>query len=195
MRPAAPESAPTPRWSRALPTGTTRRAPPCRCCPTCSAATRAPGWTPRPAGTRIQGPQALLVSNNPYELGDIAGLGRRARLDDGTLGVVAVRVDSALQAIALLQPGRSQELTVPTAHEITIDADTPEIPVGIDGETVVVSTPVRCAIRPGALRVRLPRDRPGVPPPQPAIDWSRLRELASFFAKPGGQLSLPADRG
>ena len=41
--------------------------------------------------TTITGPQALLVSNNPYEGGDIAGLSRRSRLDTGTLGVVAVR--------------------------------------------------------------------------------------------------------
>ena len=34
----------------------------------------------------VQGPQAVLVSNNPYGMGDIAGLGRRARLDRGTLG-------------------------------------------------------------------------------------------------------------
>jgi len=146
------------------------------------------------AGTMIQGPQALLVSNNPYEMTDIAGLGRRARLDDGKLGMVAVRVDSALQAIELLQRGRGQELTVLTAEEITIDADTPEIPVGIDGETVIMPTPVRCAIRPRALRVRLPRDRPGVPPPKPAIDWTRLRELSSFRARPDGPPSLPADR-
>ena len=33
------------------------------------------------------------MSNDPYEMGDIAGLGRRARLDAGTLGVVAVTVE------------------------------------------------------------------------------------------------------
>jgi diacylglycerol kinase family enzyme len=143
------------------------------------------------AGTVIQGPQALLVSNNPYEMTDIAGLGRRARLDGGKLGVVAVRVDSALQAIELLQRGHGRELTVLAADEITVHADTPEIPVGIDGETVMVPTPVRCAIRPRALRVRLPRERPGVPPPVPAIDWSRLRELSSFRARPDGPASLP----
>jgi hypothetical protein len=34
----------------------------------------------------LDGPQAVLVSNNPYEGGDIAGLGWRARLDQGVLG-------------------------------------------------------------------------------------------------------------
>ena len=28
----------------------------------------------------VEGPQAVLVSNNPYGMGDIAGLGRRAWL-------------------------------------------------------------------------------------------------------------------
>ena len=46
-------------------------------------------------GEVIDGPQALLVGCNPYETEDIAGLGRRARLDRGVLGVVAVMVDSA----------------------------------------------------------------------------------------------------
>jgi len=34
---------------------------------------------------------------------DIAGLGHRARLDAGTLGIVAVTVGSAVQAAALLR--------------------------------------------------------------------------------------------
>ena len=55
----------------------------------------------RAGAARIEGPQALLVSNGPYEMSDMAGLGRRARLDAGTLGVVAVRVDSARQAAGL----------------------------------------------------------------------------------------------
>src|SRR3954463_8958278 len=53
-------------------------------------------------GETVDAPQALLVSNDPYEASDLAGLGRRARLDRGVLGVVSVRVDSARQAVALL---------------------------------------------------------------------------------------------
>ena len=40
-------------------------------------------------------------------------------------------------------------------RRMTVDADTPEIPVGIDGETVMLPAPVRCAIR-----TRAPRGRP-----------------------------------
>jgi diacylglycerol kinase family enzyme len=134
--------------------------------------------------TTITGPQAVLVSNDPYAGGDIAGLSRRARLDAGTLGVVAVTVNSALQAATLLRGARGQGLTTLTAREVVVDAEVPQIPVGIDGETVMMATPVRCAIRPKALRVRVPRDRPGVRPPKPRLDWPTLRQLASLRAAP-----------
>src|SRR5499425_517539 len=145
---------------------------------------RGASLTARAGETTVAGPQALLVSNNPYQGGDIAGLSRRARLDAGTLGVVAVTVDSALQAAMLLRGARGQGLTTLTADEVVVNADAPEIPVGIDGETVMMPTPVRCAIRPGVLRVRVPRDRPGTRPPKPKLDWAELRRLASFRSAP-----------
>ena len=136
------------------------------------------------AGTAIQGPQALLVSNDPYAMTDVAGLGRRPRLDAGQLGVVAVLVNSAAQAAGLVRRGHGSGLTVLTSEKVTVDADAPQIPVGIDGETVMMPTPVRCAIRPGALRVVVPRNRPGVPAPRQPLEWSRLRRLASFRRQP-----------
>ena len=138
----------------------------------------------RAGGATIQGPQALLVSNNPYETGDVAGLGRRARLDTGTLGFIAVTVGSARQAAGLIRRGQGRGLTFGATTEIIVDADAPEVPVGIDGETVMMPTPVRCAIRPLALRVLVPKDRPGVPPPKPALDWPSLWRQASFRRDP-----------
>jgi len=140
--------------------------------------------TARAGEITVTGPQALLVSNNPYQGGDIAGLSRRARLDAGTLGVVAVTVNNALQAAALLRGARGQGLSTLTAEEVVVDADVPEIPVGIDGETVMMPTPVRCTIQPRALRVRVPRDRPGTRASKPALDWSTLWHLASFRSTP-----------
>jgi diacylglycerol kinase family enzyme len=128
----------------------------------------------------IDGPQALLVSNNAYEITDIAGLGRRSRLDAGTLGVVALTVDNAAQAISLVRRGQGHGLRLMQAAEITVDARQSQIPVGIDGETVVMPTPVRCVIRPRALRVVLPADRPGVRPERRPFSWSRLGRLAAF---------------
>jgi diacylglycerol kinase family enzyme len=126
----------------------------------------------------VSGPQAILVSNNPYAAGDIAGLGSRNRLDTGALGVLAVTVSGATDAARLLRGRRSKVLTVVTASEVTVEADADSIPVGIDGEAISMPTPVRCTIRPGALRVRVPRHRPGAEARRPELDWSRLRQLA-----------------
>ena len=123
----------------------------------------------------IERPKALLVSNNPYELGDLAGLGRRGRLDTGVLGVVAVTVDSAAQAAGLIRGRQASGLRRLAAHEVVVESDAPEISVGIDGEAVMMATPVHCTIRPGALRVRVPKDRPGVPAAKQPIDLSLLR--------------------
>jgi hypothetical protein len=66
-----------------------------------------------------------------------------------------------------------------SGREVIIEAAASEIPLGIDGEAVMIATPVHCTIRPRVLRVRLPRLRPGVPPPRAKIDWKRLWQLAS----------------
>ena len=126
----------------------------------------------------VAGPQAILVSNNPYGDSDLAGLSRRDRLDRGVLGAVTVSVANTRQAVGLLRRVNVGGLTQHTTVEVIVDADTPEIPVGVDGESLLLPTPVRCTIEPIALRVRVPRDRPGVRPAQPKLDWVRLRALA-----------------
>ena len=131
----------------------------------------------------IEGPKALLVSNNPYEFGDLAGLGRRARLDTGVLGVVVVTVDSAAQAAGLLLGRHARGLRRLVAREVVVESDAPEIAVGIDGEAVLMPTPVRCTIRPLALRVRVSRTRPGVPVPKPPIDGAFLRHQSLSLAR------------
>jgi diacylglycerol kinase family enzyme len=130
-------------------------------------------------GTQLVAPQALLVSNNPYGTGDIAGLGRRSRLDRGVLGVAAVTVSNAGQAVGLLRGRHSTGLKLLATERIEITADVPQIPVGVDGESVLMSTPVTCTVAPGALRVWVPRDRPGIAAPKPPVNWARLRHLAA----------------
>jgi len=132
----------------------------------------------RADGTEISAPQALLVANNPYGTGDIAGLGRRVRLDRGLLGVVGVKVSSARQAIDLLRGRHAAELKVLTTKKIEVTADADRIPVGIDGEAISMPVPVICTVWAHALRVWVPRDRPGVPAPRPVVNWTRLRHLA-----------------
>ena len=103
------------------------------------------------------------------------------------MDVVGVRIDNAVQAAGLLHRAqRSRSVTVLTAREVVIDADQPQIPVGIDGESVLMPTPVRCTIRPLSLRVLVPRDRPGVPEPRPPMDWAQLRHHALTFSRING---------
>ena len=140
-------------------------------------------------GAQLEAPQALLVSNNPYGAGDIAGLSRRSRLDRGVLGVVGITVSSARQAAGLLRGSHGAGLKLLTAKQITITADDPQIPVGVDGESVLMSTPVTCTVSPGALRVWVPRDRPGIVAPKPPVNWVRLRQLAG--PAPADRIQVP----
>ena len=87
-------------------------------------------------------------------------------------------MSSARQAAGLLRGSHSTGLKLLTTEQITITADDPQIPVGVDGESVLMSTPVTCTVSPGALRVWVPRDRPGIVAPKPPVNWARLRQLA-----------------
>lgn len=66
------------------------------------------------------------------------------------------------------------------AAEVVVDADQSVIPVGVDGESRMVRTPVVCTIAPAVLRVRLPRHRPGALPKKPGIELARLYRLTGW---------------
>ncbi|MGY4903162.1 diacylglycerol/lipid kinase family protein [Streptomyces sp. 900116325] len=131
-------------------------------------------------GTALSSQQALLVSNNPYASpDDLRRGGCRPRLDDGELGVLGIRVEDATQAADLAVRGsQSTGLTVMTAQRVEVTTDRDEIPVAVDGEALRMPTPVVCTLRPGALRVLVPRDRPGVVVPPPSVNWRRIIDLA-----------------
>ena len=128
-------------------------------------------------------PQAVLVSNNPYTVDDFAGLGRRPRLDRGRLGVIALTVDSTADALRLLRGRNATPVTMLTAHEAVIEAGGEPVPVGVDGEALLLDTPLVARIRPGALRVRVPRDRPGVRAARAALDWADLGRVALSISR------------
>jgi diacylglycerol kinase family enzyme len=135
-------------------------------------------------GTVLDAQQAVLVSNNPYAGGDPLGAaGRRERLDRGVLGVVGVCVEGAAQAAELALLGvRASALHTSTAHRVvvfpTATTRTDTIPVAVDGEALRMTPPVVCTVRPRALRVRVPRQRPGAPVTNPPLDWRRIVALA-----------------
>jgi hypothetical protein len=83
------------------------------------------------------------------------------RLDRGSLGVVGVTVGSAWQAAGLLRGKRSTGVTMLTTKQVEITADTLQIPVGLDRESVLMSTPVTCltGIPLGSVKSSLHRAR------------------------------------
>src|SRR6185437_2131903 len=102
----------------------------------------------------------VLVSNNPYELTHLAGAGTRARIDTGTLGVVAARVRGTevakLVALELVgQAGRFPGLLSWSTEGFEVRSGGP-VAVGLDGEAIVLDPPLRFTSLPGALQVRLP---------------------------------------
>lgn len=142
-----------------------------------------PRLVARAGDTTITAPQAVLISNNPYRTDDPFGLGRRDRIDTGVLGVLGVKVEGAVDAAALLLGPEPSGLTILTAREAVIEADRDEVEAGVDGEALVLPAPVHCRIAPGALRVRVPRKRPGVAQAPPRLDWRRLRKLAATVGR------------
>lgn len=131
-----------------------------------------------------EGQQALLVSNNPYAAADPLDVGRRPRLDRGELGVLGVRVDGAAQAADLAVRGSlSPALTILTARRVEVTAEAASIPVAVDGEALTLPTPVVCTVRPRALRVLVPRNRPGAAQPDPPLNWRRIVTVA--LGRPG----------
>ena len=78
----------------------------------------------------------------------------------------------------MLRGRKAPGLTLIVTEEVVVDSDAATIPAGVDGESVHLTTPVRCRVRPGALRVLVPRDRPGVAPAGPPLQLAALLRLA-----------------
>jgi diacylglycerol kinase family enzyme len=126
----------------------------------------------------------VLVSNNPYRLVALSGAGTRTRVDRGTLGVATVRVrgagDAAMLA-ALETAGRLERYAGFRQWEpgtLLVHAEGP-VPVGVDGEALVLDPPLRFRSRPAAVRVRIPLHAPGTSPAARAVSLSAdsLRRL------------------
>ncbi len=114
-----------------------------------------------PDGALCDDAPLVLVSNNPYQLTHLAGAGTRARIDGGTLGVFAARVNTAadvsrLAALELAgRAGRFPGLISWSTPTFEVHSSGP-VEVGLDGEALRLDPPLRFTSMPGALRVRLP---------------------------------------
>jgi diacylglycerol kinase family enzyme len=96
----------------------------------------------------------VLVSNNPYALDRPLARGTRPTLGGGQLGIVVLDAPGD----SPLAPGQAW-----TAPSLEVNAPAP-VHAGIDGEAVDLSPPLRFAIRPASLRVRISSRHPGASP-------------------------------
>jgi diacylglycerol kinase family enzyme len=140
-----------------------------------------------PDGTAHETAHLILVSNNQYQIDQIGGRGTREHLDDGTLGVVAARIDGPAQArqfVARESVGQIrrfpgwQEWQAP---RFEVRSAGP-VQIAIDGEALTMDPPLLFASRPGALLVRVPRHAAALSPAAAAVHLtsrSTLGELAA----------------
>jgi diacylglycerol kinase family enzyme len=103
----------------------------------------------------------LFIGNNRYEL-DAFAVARRPKLDDGALWIYIANGRSrwALLQLAVraflgrLEPARDFSLT--RVQTIEVSSRRHRLRVSLDGESLVMKTPLRYRIRPRALRVIVP---------------------------------------
>jgi diacylglycerol kinase family enzyme len=101
----------------------------------------------RPGGDQCRGAHLLLVSNNPYDLIRPPRQRTRRRLDQGALGMIAVRIGRVPEPRGLMNW---------TAANFRVDSpDT--VHLGLDGEALSIEPPLLFETVPLALRVLLPR--------------------------------------
>jgi diacylglycerol kinase family enzyme len=142
-----------------------------------------------PDGSEHQSAHLILVSNNRYELSHPEGFGSRRRLDTGTLGIVAARLQSPGETARSAQPRSSGRIRRPsgwaewTDTSFEVRAAAP-VEVGVDGEAVLLDPPIRFRILPRALRVRIPPQAPGYSPAAavPTPGWATLTALRQTAA-------------
>jgi diacylglycerol kinase family enzyme len=115
-------------------------------------------WT-GPGGSEHSSGAAILVSNNRYRLGIAVGSGTRPKIDDGLLGITVASGATRGEGGRVVQlPWREW-----SAPEFEVRSERP-IAAGIDGEALVLESPLRFRILPGVLRVRIARKHPGASP-------------------------------
>jgi diacylglycerol kinase family enzyme len=151
----------------------------------------------RPLDLRYRGPDAehptahlILVSNDPYQLDYLGGLGTRERLDLGVLGIAAARIDGPGQArrfVALEAAGKARRFSgwqEWSASRFEVRSGGP-VEIGIDGESMVMDPPLVFESLPGALTVRLPGHAARPSPAARAVrllSGSTLTQLAEVAA-------------
>jgi diacylglycerol kinase family enzyme len=129
-----------------------------------------------PEGVPHQGAHLIQISNNPYGGRSLASLGSRPRLDTGRLGIVALEIQGDKEAAAFMaalatgHPERFDGLGSWSTPTFEVSSGAP-IDVGLDGETLEMTSPLVFSIRSKALRVRLPQQAIGYSPAALSMGW------------------------
>jgi diacylglycerol kinase family enzyme len=141
----------------------------------------------------------VIVSNNPYQLRRFRGVGTRPRLDTGRLGIFATRMRGAGAVAKLVTLGtigqhrRLGGVLQWSSLEFEVRATGP-VAVGLDGEALMLTPPLRFVSLPGALRVRVPRHATGVSPAGGAVMLTRRNVWALVRIAAGKPTVPPAQR-
>jgi diacylglycerol kinase family enzyme len=104
----------------------------------------------------------VLVANNDYRIESMADLGERTRLDEGLLHAYVIEALSRLALLALLARAavgnvdEAEGLVEWAAERFSVESSRARIHAAIDGEPVVLETPLEFEVKPGALRVLVP---------------------------------------
>lgn len=127
----------------------------------------------------------VLVSNNPYVLDTLDGVGSRERMDLAVLGVVSLTITTALEARRFLAlEAAAQVRRFPgwlewAVPEFEVRSGGP-VRVGLDGETLTMDPPLVFRILPRALTVLLPPHAPGRSPAARRVTANTAGQLWSI---------------
>jgi len=148
---------------------------------------------------------AVVVSNNPYEFARWDRLGRRQRLDTGTLQV-SVLDASTLDELERLLVGTllgAMEFRPALRHWTSERLETgvpgERVRAGVDGEPITLEAPLRFSVDPAALRVLVPEGLPAnrqIPPREAGLHTARTlrRWLSPTLATPNSGSGDPNSR-
>jgi diacylglycerol kinase family enzyme len=131
----------------------------------------------------------VIVSNNPYQMRRFRGAGTRPDLDTGQLGIFVAELRGAAGVAKLVTLGtigahrRFGGVLQWSSLEFEVHSETP-VAVGLDGEALMLTPPLRFASLPGALLLRVPRHASGVSPAGAAVTVTRrnLQQLVRIAA-------------
>lgn len=103
----------------------------------------------------------VFIGNNSYVM-DGLNIGSRTALDGGVLSLYMARREGPVSLLLLAlralvgRARQAEDFEEFTAVEVVVETRRSREHVGLDGEVVVLETPVRCRIRPLALKVIVP---------------------------------------